>query len=1009
VACTPFYFDNPAELSDLGTNARRHQWNVGAITRLLALDEQQTDPTREEQLELAHYTANGSGELIQRAVKVVRGKITPIEDYAGLISDAEATTMMRGALTQFFTPLQLALIIGRIADLATAGVERPRILEPATGIGMLIGSLSRSLRERSSIVGVELDRITSRIFAKLHPDIRFFAAQGFEDVELPEDSFDLTFSNVPFGSVKVTDPMFTRSERKLTGTLHDFFISKMMKLTRPGGFVVVLTSYGTMDKKTKDVRQWLASQGKLALALRLPNGMFAANSGSMSGCDLLVFQKYVAGEAQDLNPAWVESRRCVIPRGTNFVNAVTSQVMDYDTETMLGSLFTPGSSNVLGEYVSFQKGDKAYYVINAQEESLESLVETRLAEANLSPVVPQDGAAAALDELLNPTSAANSAPEDISSREAAQYYMELFEGLKNSRHQARLEAARRVFTAYKRLVQAEQEYEDDEEPDRLRAELNVAYDEFKVFYGCFNSETNIKVLAPVILEYPVLLSLEVNATMVGSMMRAEKAAIFAQRVSAPRKRPTFGNYSLDEALIWCLAERVKVDIHYIAYLAGLTPDEVVDGLQGRIYREIDAARISYVVKDELCSGNVRSKLAKARRLASIYPVFEQHVTALEAALPAPLTSSQISIELGNALVGPEMVSEFIDKIVPSFRSEGGSVEFHESMNAWKITTPKRARASREAVEMWATKRRNFFDIFDAAIHQRELVVRDEWEDAEGKKHTRINPQDTAEANVVLNRVKAEFVTWLWSDMERTALMERRYNEERNSHVERRYDGSHLHLVGLNTAGLRLKDGDPHQKDVIWRVLSTHTTYIAHPVGSGKTLMMIGGMNESIRRGLARKVLVCVPNSIIGQWAADFLRFYPAMRVLAMTKKDFEKKRRQRFLALAATGAWDVVVVGVTTFTRLPLPKDVRRAFYTEEIESLRAYLHDIYNADGGSEKKRDKALKRIEARVEKLEAKLKAIDAAIVRDDDRIANLAELGFDMLVIDEFHLFKNLVRR
>jgi adenine-specific DNA methylase len=303
---------------------------------------------------------------------------------AGLISDAEAAAIARGALTQYFTPLPVAAALSALVARALAGVASPRILEPAAGIGMIIATLPTELRERSAITAVELDKVTSRICAHLHPDVRLYGAQGFEDTELAEESFDLCISNVPFGGVRVTDPLFTRSEAGLCRTLHDFFIAKMMMLTRPGGYVIVLTSYGTMDKKTKEVRKWLASQARLVGALRLPNGVFAENSGSESGTDILVFRKYDQGEEPDLAPDWIESRRCTIPQGGHAANATTGQMIDSITkvkegefrlETMLGQPFTPGSPNVIGTYVAFMTHgrdrntgevvDKAYYVLDA--------------------------------------------------------------------------------------------------------------------------------------------------------------------------------------------------------------------------------------------------------------------------------------------------------------------------------------------------------------------------------------------------------------------------------------------------------------------------------------------------------------------------------------------------------------------------------------------------------------------------------------------------------------------
>jgi N12 class adenine-specific DNA methylase len=999
MALTPFTFTFPDELADLGGNARRFQWNLQALRLLRELEDENRTPTPDEQRVLAHYTAFGSSELLQRAVTIVRhtGHYAPNDDLTGLISDEDAAAIARGALTQYFTPLPVAQTLGKLADRALDGVARPRILEPAAGVGMLVAALPAELRARAEITAIELDKATSRIFAHLHPDVRLYGAQGFEDTELPEDSFDLCISNVPFGGVRVTDPLFTRGEARLCRTLHDFFLAKMLKLTRPGGYVVVLTSYGTMDKKSSAVRSWLAGQARLIGALRLPNRVFIENSGSESGCDILVFRKYASDEEIAIAD-WIESRRCAIPQGEHIANAVTSQGMDYLTETMLGAPFVPGSPNVLGTYVSFlsrsvRGEEKAFYVLDAPTAPLAELIANRLAALPIEPIREA------------PITPAHPAPAGLQPVELVQIDPVA------TKHAARLTSAQAVFLATRTLIAAETEGDDEDVVNQRRAALNTTYDAFVAQYGPFHAPENQKVLGAAILEYPLLLALERNPVTSRGEVHVERAPIFTTRIAAPRRAPAPGRLSVEEALTWCLAERVQIDIPFIAELAHLTPDEAVSALSGRIYRDLSARTVSYLMKDELCSGNVRAKLAKARRLAAADPdAFAEHIEVLEAALPAPLARAQITLTLGNALVGPEHIAQFITSLIPEFTRpwESGTVTFHEEVNAWKIEPPRAARRSTAAQSAWGTERRNFFDIFDAVIHQRELVVRDTFENPDGSTYTKVNPQATLEANEVARRTRERFELWLWENEARASELERVYNAARNSHVERRFDGSHLQLVGLNTQGLRLGDADPHQKDVIWRILSTPATYIAHPVGSGKTLMMVAGIAESLRRGLAHKAAVVVPNSLVGQWAADILRFYPNLRVLAMTSKDFAKGRRQRFMATVATDSWDVVVMGTTTFTRLPLPRAIRRQFYAEEIAALRSYLHELDATDARptSEKKRDRALKKIEARVEKLEAKLKAIDAGITRDDERLLNLTDLGFDMLIVDEFHLFKNL---
>jgi hypothetical protein len=995
----PFYFHNVQVLNDLGTTANRFQWNVRALTVLKAITEAGREATAEEAAILAHYSAFGESSLIQKAVQIVDGQYQPTEEMADLLTVEEAGGIARAALTAFYTPLWLAQAIWNVVAPALNGIEQPRILEPATGTGIFFATMPQELRERSALMGVELDHVSSRIFQALHPDVRHFGAQGFEDSNLPENAFDLTISNVPFASVKVTDPMFGRSEKELCGTLHDFFIAKMMKLTRPGGLVVALTSYGTMDKKRETVRRWLAGQGRLVAAFRLPNGLFMQGAGSASGCDLLIFQKYAAGEQPETDQPWISSVRCLIQAGTPSVSAVTSQAMDYGTETQLSSLFTPESKQVFGTYMSIHSyrygASRSYYVVEPCENV--EYVATECLRALQAPLVPAQRTSMQVEVAPTIRAASND--------------MIVFAEAKNAKEQTRIEAARAVFVAAKAVFAAEISDALMSEVEELRVNLNAAYDTFVVSYGVFNSKDNKRVLGGAILEYPVLLALETNPRIEAGKVVADKAPVFSQRISQVRRSPVAGSCTLEEALTWSLAEKARVDLHLIATLAGVTPDEAAQGLTGRIYRDLDATTEKWVLADELLSGNVREKLALARRLSTLYPAFAAHVPALEAVQPALLTRAEIKINLGATWLATEVIAQFIGTLVPEFKSYEGTVEFHAAVHAWKVTAPRQARGSYAALHAWATDRRNFFDIFDCLLHQRELVVMDEFEDEGGKIVRRMNQPATAAANAVGDRIKEAFQNWLWADEARAQDLERKYNDLFNVTVERRYNGDHLSIAGLNTTGLRTGDADQHQKDVIWRILCQQATYIAHPVGAGKTLTMLGGISEALRRGMAHKVLVCVPNSIVQQWAADVLRFFPGLRVLAMTAKDFEKSRRRQFLAHIATGQWDIVVVGTTTFTRLPLPLAVRRRFYEEEISSLRAYLHDLYNQDGRSdkEKKRDRALKRIESRVQTLEAKLKALDATIKREDEQVLNLVELGFDMLVVDEFHLYKNLVRR
>ena len=56
--------------------------------------------------------------------------------------------------------------------------------------------------------------------------------------------------------------------------IHDYFLAKSLDKVRPGGIVAVVTSKGTMDKKSPAVRKYLAQRAELLGAVRLPNTAF---------------------------------------------------------------------------------------------------------------------------------------------------------------------------------------------------------------------------------------------------------------------------------------------------------------------------------------------------------------------------------------------------------------------------------------------------------------------------------------------------------------------------------------------------------------------------------------------------------------------------------------------------------------------------------------------------------------------------------------------------------------
>ncbi len=235
------------------------------------------------------------------------------DTYAAFLSAADARRLRQAALTAFYTPLDLIHAIWQaVLRLGLGDLAHPRIIEPAAGVGHFVSAMPPELRARAAITAVELDPVTSRILGHIHPDLTLHGGVGFEAVELPSNGFDLAISNVPFGELAVHDPTVPAA---LRSTIHDYFFAKALRLVRPGGLVVFLTSWGTLDKQAKAVRTFLAEQATLLGAFRLPNGVFRRMSGSASATDLLILQK--KAQPQPEQPRWRDLAETDYPHATD--------------------------------------------------------------------------------------------------------------------------------------------------------------------------------------------------------------------------------------------------------------------------------------------------------------------------------------------------------------------------------------------------------------------------------------------------------------------------------------------------------------------------------------------------------------------------------------------------------------------------------------------------------------------------------------------------------------------
>ncbi len=402
--------------------------------------------------------------------------------------------------------------------------------------------------------------------------------------------------------------------------------------------------------------------------------------------------------------------------------------------------------------------------------------------------------------------------------------------------------------------------------------------------------------------------------------------------------------------------------------------------------------------DEYLSGNVREKLALARKSAELYPEdYKVNVEALEKVQPKDLTASEISVRLGATWLPPEIVQEFMFDLLETPRYAQWNIKVHFSpfTSEWNIEGKSYDKGNVRAYNTYGTSRINAYKIIEETLNLKDVRIFDYIEDDEGKKKAVLNKKETAIAQSKQEMIKQEFQDWIWSDPERRERLCKSYNEKFNSVRPREYDGSHIIFNGMNPE-IELRE---HQKNAVAHILYGGNTLLAHAVGAGKTFEMVAAAQESKRLGLCNKSLFVVPNHLTEQWAAEYLQLYPAANILVATKKDFETKNRKKFCGRIATGDYDAVIIGHSQFEKIPMSIERQRAILEQQLEEITGGIAELKRNRG-----ENFSIKQLEKSKKSIRQKLDKLNDQTKKDD--VVTFEELGVDRLFVDESHYYKNL---
>lgn len=949
-----------------GGAKHRFQSNIEAIRILMQCEEENRQALPEEQEILAKYVGwGGLSNAFDSENEEWKNEYAQLKEF---LTPDEYSSAQETVLTSFYTPPVIIQSVYKVIE--NTGLKEGNILDPGCGIGNFQGLIPESMKN-VKMYGIEQDSVSGRIAKLLYPENQIDIT-SYENTDLPDNFFDVSVGNIPFGSYQIADKKYDR----LGLYVHDYFIVKTLDKLRPGGIMAVITTKGTMDKKSSDVRKYIAQRAELLGAIRLPDNTFSKNAGTQITSDILFLQK--RERVIDIEPDWIH-------------------LNEDENGLAVNSYFAEHPEMILGKMVM---ESSPYGMQSACKQVDGTNLEEMLSEAvnKISADIP--------DYEHQRDEEAESIPADPSVRNFSftevngkLYYRE------NSRmirlHPSDTAASRisgmiKIRDCVRNLLEMQADDYPDEDIKKEQSRLNYLYDSYTSSYGILNSRANNLAFRSD-SSYGLLCSLEI---LDDEKQFSRKADIFTKRTVKPKVTVNAVDNAY-EALALSLNEKGLIDIGYMNSLYGKGMEKLTEDLKGKIYQNPLTAHdelTGWETAEEYLSGNVRRKFEAAQKAAETDKKYEENVKALERVLPKDLGPGDIKVQLGTTWIPSGIIDQFVYELLnPSanFRDKI-NVKFMESNGEWYVSNKNIDKGNVNAISKYGTKRLNAYWIIESSLNLRTVRVWDKkYDSVTGKESRVLNQKETALAQNKQEIIQQKFEAWIWQDADRRKKLCRIYNDRFNCLKPREYDGSLLTFPEMNPE-ISLNS---HQKNAVARIVFGGNSLIAHAVGGGKTFTMCAACMRLKQLKIASKPMITVLDNTLYDFAAAFMSLYPNANILLATEQDFEKRNRRKFFARIATGEYDAVILTHTQFGKIPISYARQERLIKENIQEI---------TDGISRLKSDKGeritIKQLERTKKSLEAKLKKLSDQSKKDD--IISFEELGIDCLFVDEADMFKNL---
>lgn len=979
------------------TEGERLDQNILCIDTLKKLKKEKRLANREEQDILSKYV--GWGGLSKVFDVNAKGRFRKAQEkLKENMTSSEYESAYRTTTSAFYTPEDTINFMYKVLN--KIGFKGGRILEPSMGIGNFFGLMPKELKDNSTLTGVEIDKLSSDIAKQLYPSAKI-SNTGFESSNIKDNSMDLVIGNVPFGKTAPFDSEYNN----LHLNLHDYFILKSLDKTRPGGITAVITSSGSFNNEK--LLRLTYTKAELVSAFKLPQDTFKSFAGTTVESDILIFKKR-------------EKELSIIEAQNKFWDECAYGNVIYD-DGIINKYFIDNPDNILGHLITKtdRYGQPTKSVVINDGETLDEYMDKAILNVpsdiyqNIEPENEIETSDVDIEEAINYEEKYDIQNYTFGIVDEEVYYREndlLYKNrVSSTKGIERVKGLIEIRRKLKDVINYQVNNYSEIEIKTAQKELYDLYTKFVEKHGRITSRGNKNVFSDD-TTYPLLESLENlgdNNEFLGL------ADIFTKRTIKPYVEITHADNSVD-ALSLSMQNRGEVDLVYMRNLLSKSEDEIIEDLNGFIYKNTDG---DYVTNDEYLSGNIGKKIelvnnkidslrkdlkefslsisdSEKERISKEINIYSSQLELLKDTLPQKLTAGDIDVQVGSRWIDNSYYEQFIEEIILNnnvYSYSRPKVSYAKVINKYDISRKNFYNSTIRATETFGTLRMNALEIMERMLNMRSIEVKDKV----GENEYVINKEETLLAQQKAEEIEGEFKDWIFKDEKRRNLLVEKYNNIFNVYVPRTYDGTIIKPVGMNEE-IKLRE---HQKNAIARqIYSGRNTLLAHTVGAGKTYTMITSAMEKKRIGISNKALFVVPKPLVEQWAREFQKLYPSSNVLVTRKNEFQKKKRKRFLNKIAIGEYDAIIMSHEQFGMIPMSNEFINNEISKDLSDLKNY-REIAIENGESAF----SVKKITGEIERLEKNLKKM---LDMKHDDVLTFEELGIDNLYVDEAHEYKNL---